>query len=528
MVLKKFYEIDSDLDLPLIRIVPDPDTALDRYYKIIVQTKFVEPQCVTPVPELTDLERFEIKDNISDLGVLSRIVSIENFEFHGFVVVYALDITTNAVIAALEGDLIDIGSIATASGLVHLEERLRTLLGVPDLRAGIIAFDGDQALLMKEKSLLSNKSIFSSSNRFSSSVLARTHFETGTKENKIITIPDLSVTPVNTKPAIQLLENDAKSLLSAPLTYRGRNIGLLNLTSPHPTEFGVLQSRLVKEILPIFSVALNRSLDEFNSAVDRTIKEKCTAIHPSVEWRFRQTAMQSLENSDNGALQEFAPVIFNDVYVLYAAADIRGSSDARNRSIQSDLSEQLKLALEIVSAAVAKKSFPILDEASHQIRNRLKKISEGVTTEDEQPIVNLVKSEIEPLFPFLRTLGPDLADLIDNYEKLLDPITCTIFRERRDFEESVASLNKTLCSYLDKEQNLAQSIFPHFFDKHQTDGVDYVMYLGETMVEKLKFSEVYVKNLRLWQLITCCGMAWHAANIRPKLKVPLEITHLVS
>ena len=202
----------------------------------------------------------------------------------------------------------------------------------------------------------------------------------------------------------------------------------------------------MKEILPIFSVALNRSLDEFNSAVDRTIKEKCTAIHPSVEWRFRQTAMQALENSDNGALQEFAPVIFDDVYVLYAAADIRGSSDARNRSIQSDLSEQLKLALEIVSAAVAKKSFPILDEASHQIRNRLKKISEGVTTEDEQPIVNLVKSEIEPLFPFLRTLGPDLADLIDNYEKLLDPITCTIFRERRDFEESVASLNKTLCS----------------------------------------------------------------------------------
>lgn len=527
MVLKKFYEIDSDLDLPLMRVVPDPDTTLDRYYKIMVQTKFLEPQFVTPVCELSDQERNEIRDNISDLTILSRIIPIENFEFHGFVVVYAFDITTNAVIAALEGDLVDSSSIVGSSGLARLEARLRTLLGVPDLRAEIVAFDGDQAFVLRERSAASNNSLFSSSNSFRSSILTGTQFETVVQESRIVTISDLSVNHVNQNTGIQLLENDVRSLLSAPLAYHGKKIGLLNLTSPHPAEFGVLQSRLVKEILPIFSVALKRSLDEFNSAVDRTIKEKCTAIHPSVEWRFRQAAIQALENADNGTIEEFAPVVFRNVYVLYAVADIKGSSEARNRSIQIDLSEQLELAQEIVLAAVKKKSFPILDEVSHQIREKIKKISEGVTIADEQPIVNLVRLEIEPLFPFLRTLGQDLADLIDKYQKLLDPITSTIFRERRDFEESVALLNKTLSFYLEKEQVLAQSIFPHFFDKHQTDGIDYVLYLGESMVEKLKFSEVYVKNLRLWQLITCCGMAWHAANIRPKLKVPLEVTHLV-
>lgn len=527
MVLKKFYEIDSDLDLPLMRVVPDPDTTLDRYYKIMVQTKFLEPQFVTPVCELSDQERNEIRDNISDLTILSRIIPIENFEFHGFVVVYAFDITTNAVIAALEGDLVDSSSIVGSSGLARLEARLRTLLGVPDLRAEIVAFDGDQAFVLRKRSAASNNSLFSSSNSFRSSILTGTQFETVVQESRIVTISDLSVNHVNQNTGIQLLENDVRSLLSAPLAYHGKKIGLLNLTSPHPAEFGVLQSRLVKEILPIFSVALKRSLDEFNSAVDRTIKEKCTAIHPSVEWRFRQAAIQALENADNGTIEEFAPVVFRNVYVLYAVADIKGSSEARNRSIQIDLSEQLELAQEIVLAAVKKKSFPILDEVSHQIREKIKKISEGVTIADEQPIVNLVRLEIEPLFPFLRTLGQDLADLIDKYQKLLDPITSTIFRERRDFEESVALLNKTLSFYLEKEQVLAQSIFPHFFDKHQTDGIDYVLYLGESMVEKLKFSEVYVKNLRLWQLITCCGMAWHAANIRPKLKVPLEVTHLV-
>ncbi|MGC8605746.1 MAG: GAF domain-containing protein, partial [Desulfomonilaceae bacterium] len=309
--------------------------------------------------------------------------------------------------------------------------------------------------------------------------------------------------------------------------YGGNNIGLLNLTSPHPSEFGVLHSRLIKEILPIFSVALKRSIDEFNSIIDSAIKEKCTAIHPSVEWRFRQLAIDALEHSENGTIEEFAPVTFNNVYLLYAAADIKGSTDARNSCIQADLSEQLKLAGQIVACAVEKKSFPILDEVSHQIRDKIKKISEGMTIADEQPIVNLVRWEIEPLFPFLKTLGPDLADLIEMYEKYLDPKTGTIFRERRDFEDSVALLNTSLSMYLEREQFLAQSICPHFFDKHQTDGIDYVIYLGESMLAKQKFSEVYVKNLRLWQLITCCGMAWQAANLHPKMKRPLDITHLV-
>ena len=88
---------------------------------------------------MSDQERNEIRDNISDLTILSRIIPIENFEFNGFVVVYAFDITSNAVIAALEGDLVDSSSIIGSSGLARLEARLRTLLGVPDLRAEIVA-----------------------------------------------------------------------------------------------------------------------------------------------------------------------------------------------------------------------------------------------------------------------------------------------------------------------------------------------------------------------------------------------------
>ncbi|MFA6222848.1 MAG: GAF domain-containing protein [Desulfomonilaceae bacterium] len=527
MVLKKFYDIDSDLDLPLIRIVPDPDTGLDRYYKIITQTKFVEPHSPTPVRDLTEDERSKIRENILDLESLGRIIQIENFEFHGFVVVYALEITTSSVISALESDLIDSGSIACGSGLARLENRLRTLLGVPDLRADLMAFDGDEAIILKDRVSGEESHFFSLSKRLSLKDFSGSKLDEVIQEGKIVTISDLETAASEQISESKFVAGDTRSWLAAPLTYCGRNIGVLNLTSPHPAEFGISQSLLVKEILPIFSVALKRSLDEFNSTIEKTIKEKCTAIHPSVEWRFRKAAIQSLESFEDGSVGDFTPVVFENVHVLYAAADIKGSSEIRNRSIQADLSEQLRLALEIISTALSKKSFPILEEVSHQILGRLKIISQGVTTADEQPIVNLVQIEIEPLFPFLRTLGSDLANLIDKYQSRLDPVTATIFQERREFQESVALLNRRLALYLHGEQNLAQSIFPHFFDKHQTDGVDYVVYLGESMIEKMKFSDVYVKNLRLWQLIVCCGMAWITTDVRSELKVPLDVTHLI-
>ncbi|MGC8657794.1 MAG: GAF domain-containing protein, partial [Desulfomonilaceae bacterium] len=468
MVLKKFYEIDSDLDLPLIRVIPDPDTGLDRYYKILIQTKFVEPQCVTPVAQLTEQEKIEIKTNISDLEILSRIIPIENFEFHGFVVAYPFDVTTNVVVSELEGDLIDSCAITSGPGIARLEARLRTLLAVPDLQVGIVGFEGDQAFIFNHKGVTSQNRLFPLSNRVSRSVFSGTQFEAALQTDQVLSVSDASQELMNLNSKAPLFQGDERSLLAAPLKYRGEQIGLLNLTSPHPAEFGILHSGLVREILPIFSVALKRSMEELNSTVDRTIKEKCTAIHPSVEWRFRQAAIEALERSDGQIVEEFTPVIFKNVYALYSSADIQGSTITRNTCIQSDFSEQLQLAAKIVSMAVRKKSFPILDEVNYQIRDKIEKISRGVTTADETPIMNLVRWEIEPLFPFLRSLGHELAESIEEYEKLRDPKTGTIFRERRDFEESVFLLNKTLSLYLEKEQSLAQSIFPHFFDKHQS------------------------------------------------------------
>ena len=47
------------------------------------------------------------------------------------------------------------------------------------------------------------------------------------------------------------------------------------------------------------------------------------------------------------------------------------------------------------------------------------------------------------------------------------------------------------------------------------------------MVENGAFDELYVRNLRLWQLVVACGIAWHVEDLKRDGAVSLDATHLI-
>jgi len=53
------------------------------------------------------------------------------------------------------------------------------------------------------------------------------------------------------------------------------------------------------------------------------------------------------------------------------------------------------------------------------------------------------------------------------------------------------------------------------------------MYIGDSISEKERFDMVYLRNLRLWQFILMCKVAAKSEKIKPLLKVPLELAHLI-
>ena len=120
-----------------------------------------------------------------------------------------------------------------------------------------------------------------------------------------------------------------------------------------------------------------------------------------------------------------------------------------------------------------------------------------------------------------------MAERVAAYREALDPDLNIVYRRRKDFEESVAGLNDAISMTLDAEEERAQAMFPHFFEKFRTDGVDHSIYVGAELREDGLFDELYLRNLRIWQLMTTCRIEWELARVKTDMPILLEATHLI-
>jgi hypothetical protein len=526
-ILEKLYGIRQEIDYPLIRIVPDPESDLDLYVRIKANLRFVEVHPNGKLKKLTDGEIAGILENLTSPDLLREILPPENFEFQGFAAFTVFDVTQSEVLSALERNLIDQESIFSQSGFQLLQQRLRTLFRCPSLVAGLAAIRDDQVMLLNVGCDMSSSSVFSGSMHLPMQEFKGSCYEKAFVENRILVIRDLKEESSRARVEEAAFQSGVRSLLIAPLTYQGRFIGTLDIASPNPGEFGPQDLMLMSQITPIFSLAVKRALDEIDHQIQCVIKQKCTAVHPTVEWRFNKAAFQHLDRIRMGQPSDLESIIFRDVYSLYATSDIRGSSEARNRSVQADLDEHLDLALRVIHLAEEARPMPILEELGHRIGKQLDQIRAGLSSGDEGSVINMLRRDVEPLFVHFQDFSPEIGSAIEAYQSALDPRMGTVYRKRREFEESVSFLNQRISLYLDREQIEAQSVFPHYFEKHQTDGVDYLIYVGPSLTEEGLFNELYLENLRLWQLMVACGIAWHTEQVKKETKVPLDTAHLI-
>lgn len=88
-------------------------------------------------------------------------------------------------------------------------------------------------------------------------------------------------------------------------------------------------------------------------------------------------------------------------------------------------------------------------------------------------------------------------------------------------------LNEGLAAYLDLEESAMQAVLPHYFERHRTDGVDHLIYLGASLSRESSFSRLYLSNFRLWQLMVTCGLAWLGEQLKEQMPVPLDAAHLI-
>jgi len=527
IILERLCGIKHHFDFPLIRIVPDPLTGLERYFKLNLDFRFVQVRCVTRSHGISDEEAAEALKHITDPDALRVIMPPEEFEFSGFTLFHAVDVTESEVLSALEKDIVDQTSLLSEDGFSRLEDRLRTFFRRPQLKAGLAAIRKQEVILFHEQGADIPGCGLAGTSRLPVSRFNGTVFEQVVLEDKIVIVPDLMNEPPPDDIARDLLKKGERSLLIAPLKYKGECIGILVLKSAEPEEFGPLEAMIVGVLQPLFSLAVQHILEEIEHQIQAIIKERCTALHPTVEWRFQKAALNHMDRMrlDRGA--EMEPIVFKGVYPFYGVSDIRGSSDERNRALQEDLTAHLHLAQKVLEVADEAKPLPILQELSTRVDDQIRGLGTGIGSGDEIRIVRFIKDEIEPVFNHIRSFGVRVTRAIEAYHSSMDGNVGTVYERRKAFEHSVGVLNERLAVFLDEENATLQSVCPHYFERHRTDGVDYLIYMGKSMLERAEFNDLYLRNMRLWQLKLACGMAHINERIKPSLEVPLETAHLI-
>jgi GAF domain-containing protein len=527
LILRQVYGVDLDWQYNIIADTTCPKTGLARYFNISLDPKFLEIKTIKKPRPLTEKDRVRLLANVTDLAAWQELIPPENFEFQGIVVFRATDVTGSHMIAALREDLFEDATIFQRQGFASLQEKLQIYLQEPDIDLALAAIRGEQLFLLPYSPVPSEKScVLENTAAYQRSEFKGSIFTRAMDGGEPLVIEDLQHCPECTTLEEGLIAKGYQSVYVAPLQYQDRLLGTLVLKSRRAGALSALNAAYLTPVLPLFALALNRSLEQLDQRIQTVIKEECTAIHPSVEWRFQQAALNYIQRREEG-VTGLEPIVFDQVYPLFGVSDIRTSSDHRNAAIKNDLIEHFQMARDILLVAHEHRPLPILPSFAHRIDKHIQGMELGLHAGDETTKPYFIQTVIEPMFDQLATFAPQVNEKIAAYRAGLDQLKQTVYRSRRRFEESLKLINETIATFLDQEEATAQGYFPHYFEKRKTDGVEHTIYIGASMVADGNFSRLYLKNLRLWQLMVMCEVVRLTEALKDKLAVPLETTHLI-
>lgn len=529
-VMEKFYGVQLNANTDLVYPVTDSRTGMKRYYKLRYDRRFIDIHPKNKLPDIQDcgvcLNTFRILDLEKQLQTMPPSL----FRAEGFGIWIAEDVTSLESLDAIKKVLLRQES-CDAGIINELKSNIQALVGLNQVEVGITPFvklNGEFVLdetctaygLMGKRWKASDEE---SMKAFQGSV----QFLTETSEPMPIPMLDEQLTEVF--PMLRpLWEEGMRSYLIYPVQDNDGLLGLLELASPVPNLIDLEIMARIEPAMPLISLALLKNRDSFDTRIEKLIKEKFTALQPSVEWKFAEVAWKYMYHHNKPGTAMYAGnVIFDEVYPLYGAIDIRNSSLERSKAIQKDIMEQLGLASVTLKQLQEQMSLPLLEGLQFKIERFHEAINKSLQAEDEIRINDFLNSELTPVLQHLQKGNPKVQELTDRYFQEVNNCNGYLYRYRNEYEATLATINESVLSYLETEEETMQKSYPHYFEKYRTDGVEYSIYIGQSISPKNPFDILYLKNIRLWQLKSLAGIARITQRLIPSLQVPLQTTQLL-
>lgn len=527
VILKKLYSFSVPITATSVHPFPDEDGSLTKYYELKLNAEFVDVKVINDSYALP--ASFSPQRSL-EVDELREIFPLENFQFQGLVVIDVNDVTQEQITSEIKNALLNFNAFTDVEVYDELQQHVQSLIRLRGVKIGITPFFKKDSYYFYTETHYRNSLLFKNSEviqrKDEISELCREIFR---NNNQPVLYHTLSSHNARQNELLKYYVSlGATSLLLCPLKCEdGSLIGLLEVMSDQP---GKLHYQHVSRITPaieLFTLALKKTNENLQMQIDKTIKEHFTAIQPAVEWKFTEAAFQYLQHRQTSEMAKMPPISFKDVYPLYGSIDIRNSSVERSNSIQLDLLEQLTLAGNVLTKACKVVDFPILQETQFRIEKYIAAASDTLLSDDEMQIYDFLQIHLDTIFQNLLQLKPELKKEINDYFAALDPSRKIIYHHRKQYEDTITRINDALDRFTDQEQQSVQEIYPHYFERYITDGVEFNVYVGESLAPNKPFSDIYLRNLKLWQLTFLTRAARLTHSLEKRLPLPLQTTQLI-
>ncbi|HVT85478.1 MAG TPA: hypothetical protein VHD35_09755 [Chitinophagaceae bacterium] len=529
LILKKFCGYSSPESVRSIYPSVDPHSGLTKFFELKIDTRFINIICKDATPHLPEELVCKQTNRIKTIEELIKEIQLDKFIFEGIALLRVNDVTEEEVISRIKNSLININAFSDATVYNELEKHVQSLVGLKDVRIGITPFFKVNGHYVYSELHNSNSHLFK-------------HFHTIADKDEISDCCKLlfrdSDQPVlfetlNEKLLSEVeylqyyyLEN-GRSLIICPLKLHHELLGILEIVSETPGKLKHAHVKKMEAAIPLFTLALEKSMESLDNQIDKVIKEQFTAVQPSVEWKFTEVALNYIVNRQRNEEVKMERICFTDVHPLYGAIDVRNSSTERSHSIQLDILEQLEMARNVVKKVQADMPFPLLQEIEFKIDKYIASATDVLLSDEEVLIHDFLQGQVLSIFNHLQNSQPSIAKEVGQYFAALDPQLNMIYHHRKEYEQSISKINDTLARFIDKEQAAAQKVCPHYFERYVTDGVEFNIYMGQSISPKKKFDEIYLRNMRMWQLTVLARAAKVTHHLEQHLSHPLKTTQLI-
>lgn len=531
IILNNYYGYRVDFRRPFYYNIPDKNGVM-RYYKVLYNGDFVEIEKTKDAIDITDNDVAELIDNFDNIELWKSKFPPNSWVFKGFVLANMYDATMDVSLANFKENLISKDS-KKEEFVSDFRRIIHSIFGLSTLDIGYAMFNEDEGVFQpppvyeKVKSFVLN----GENSQKCTTALCEHSYDVLFNKNEFVTVSDVEKR-IKDNPDNQLLKSlhaqNIGSAIIAPLISQGDLLGIMELVSPNPQELNSVNANKLHDILPYLVDSVRQAKEQEMNEVELLIQNECTAIHPSVHWKFKKEAERVLRSQFyDETPASFREIVFEDVYPLYGQIDIKGSSTARNDATQQDLELQLNEVKEILKQINKVEGLPIYEQLSFRIEKYLTEIHESLEVDTERRVLSFLKDDIDPIFEHLSKKDAQLAEIIEKYYEKIDSSKGFIYRHRKDYDDSVMLVNKHMAGILDSKQEAAQAMYPHFYERFKTDGVEHNLYIGESITKQDSFNKLYLYNIRLWQLQAMCEMENSFYHLKKELPIKLDVASMV-